>query len=74
MTDEHNTTWTSAPSHLDDCYWRRIFAAHIMAAIFAGDRGYRVKIEELYNGLEVFAQTAADELVRQMNKTDRRES
>ena len=71
MTDDHKTTWTSAPSHLDDCYWRRVYTGQILAALIAGDNEYRIRIEELYDGLENFARSMADDLVAEMNRTDR---
>ena len=71
MTDDHNTTWTSAPSHLDDCYWRRIYAGQVLAALIAGDKEYSYRIEDLYDGLERFARSIADDLVAEMNRTDR---
>ena len=71
MTDDHKTTWTSAPSHLDDCYWRRIYAGQILAAVLASDADYRVRLDDLYGGLEKFARSMADELVSEMNRTDK---
>ena len=71
MKDTHNTTWTSAPSHLDDPYWRRVYAGQILAPLIAGENEYRIRIEELYDGLEKFARSMADELVSEMTRTDR---
>ena len=54
-----------------DDYWRRRYAGQILAALIAGDTEYRNRIEELYDGLEKFARSMADELVAEMNRTDR---
>ena len=71
MTDDHKTTWTSAPSHLDDCYWRRIYAGQMRAALIIADDEYRNRVEEQHGGLDVYSRRVADELVSEMNRTDR---